>query len=119
MAASRGSCGRARLGGDSALANLLPGSFLATDPKEDHVAVLHAVVASLDAKLPRGPQGFHGSRGDQLVDRRHLGADEVLLEVGVDLARSDRRGRIFFAWPRAHLGLLRRVQLAQLRLESR
>src|SRR5919201_873911 len=65
---------------------------LAADPEENDIPVRYDVVASLDAQPARRAQRFHGPRRDQLVHRGHLGADEVLLEVGVDAAGGDRRG---------------------------
>src|SRR5450759_4124434 len=67
VAASNNPGGGAHLGRSSDVAHLLQRlvltrsatDALAADSEEDHIAVLHPVVASLDAKLPRGPQGLH------------------------------------------------------------
>src|SRR2546423_14943537 len=74
-------------------------STLAPDAEEDYVAVFDPVVAALDAKLAGRAQRVHRAGGHKLVDRGHLGADEMLLEVGVDLRGCDRRGRVAFAGP--------------------
>src|SRR2546430_17327848 len=79
-------------------------STLAPDAEEDYVAVFDPVVATLDAKLAGRAQRVHRAGGDKLVDRGHLGADEMLLEVGVDLRGCHRRGRVAFAGPGPDLG---------------
>src|SRR5205807_2038149 len=81
--------------------------LLASDSKEDNIAVLDPVVAPFHAKVSSSTQRFHGTCRDQLVDRGHLRADEMLFEICVDLAGRYRRGRIALAWPRADLGLAR------------
>jgi len=61
--------------------------------KKHHVAVADVVVAALDAEAAgRSQSALHRAGVDQLVDRRHLRADEVLLEVRVDDA-GGHRGR--------------------------
>src|SRR5438105_228492 len=53
---------------DAGEARLAPtGPFLATDPEEDHVAVLNPVVAPLQAKPAGGSKRLHGAGGHQLV----------------------------------------------------
>src|ERR1700674_192442 len=99
--------GGALVGRIPALGDVLPGTLLAADSEEDHVAVLHAVVASLHAQLAPRTQRLHRACGDELVDRRHLGADEMLFEVGVNLARGDGRRRVLLARPCAHFRLAR------------
>src|SRR5205823_10903610 len=82
---------------------LPPPRLLAADAKEDHVAVLDPVLPALDPKLADDAQRFHRAGRDELIHRGDLGADEVLLEVGVDLRGGDRRRRVPLAWPGAHL----------------
>src|SRR5262249_21364714 len=54
---------------------------LAAYAEEDHVPVPHPVVAALPPQPAGRPQRLHRPRLHQVVDGRHLGADEVLLEV--------------------------------------
>src|ERR1019366_1391960 len=76
-----------------------------SDSEEDDVAVLDAIFTTFDAELSRSAKRVHRTGVNELVDRRHLGADEMFFEVGVDLARRNRRRRIALARPRSHLGL--------------
>src|SRR6266851_1850582 len=80
-------------------------ALLASDPEEHDVAILDPVLAPFDAQLSRGTKRLHRTRCDELVDRSHLRADEMLFEICVDLAGRNWRRRVAFAWPRAHLGL--------------
>src|SRR2546422_11591609 len=79
-------------------------STLAPDAEEDNVAVFDPVVAAFDAKLAGRAQRVHRAGGYKLVDRGHLGANEVLLEVGVDLRGCHRCRGVAFAGPGPDLG---------------
>src|SRR5438034_10940752 len=81
--------------------------FLAADAEEDDVSVLDSVFATLDPQPASCAQCVHRAGGDELIHRGDLGADEMLLEVGVDLGGGDRRGRVALAWPCARLRLPR------------
>src|SRR5579872_1449372 len=78
---------------------------LPSDAEEDDIPILDPVVATFDAKLARGAQRFHRPGGHELIDRGDLSADEVLLEIGVDLGRGHGRGRVLLARPGADLRL--------------
>src|SRR5262249_53657048 len=69
----------------------------------DHVAVLHGVVAALDAGVAGGTRGRHRARRDQVVVADDLGLDEAFLEVGVDDTGRLRRRRTRRNGPRASL----------------
>src|SRR5713101_2029818 len=102
--------GAAGLRGQPALGELFRWAvpLLASDAEEHDVTVLDPVLASFDTQLAGRAKRLHRPGRDQLIDGGHLSADEVLLEIGVDLARGDRSGCVAFARPRAHLGLARR-----------
>ena len=49
-----------------------------------YIAILHDVILTLDPHLAGGAHGRLGLVLDEVVVLDHLGADEALLEVGVD-----------------------------------
>ena len=61
-------------------------TVLHVEAEVDHVAVLHGVVAALEAHLARGARPGHALRGDQFGLGHDLGADEAALDVAVDQA---------------------------------
>src|SRR5882672_3074058 len=68
----------------------MPGS-LDVEAEMDHVAVAHHVVLALEAQLPRLPGALLAAVRDEIIVRRHLGANETALEIGVDHAGRLRR----------------------------
>src|ERR1035437_3160679 len=64
-------------------------SSLRADPEVDDVAVLHDVVAALEAQRAVRLAVREGARLDERLERHDLGPYEVLLEV-----RVDRGGRL-------------------------
>src|SRR5438045_2588594 len=68
----------------------------------DHIAVAHDIVLALEAQLARLLGALLAAVRDEVVVRRDLGADEAALEVGMDDARSLRRGRPGADGPGAH-----------------
>src|SRR5258706_6993420 len=67
-----------------------------------HVAVLHDVVLSLEAHLARLLGLRFPAQAHVVVVRDHLGANEALLEIGMDHARGLRRGGALPHGPGAH-----------------
>ena len=56
----------------------------------DHVAILHDVVLAFDASLAFGASLGDRAGVDEVLEADDLRLDELLLEVGVDDARSLR-----------------------------
>ena len=56
------------------------------EPEVDHVAVLDDVLASFQADMTRRASACHAPFGHQSGLRRHFGANEAALDIGVDLA---------------------------------
>src|SRR5438552_2780875 len=65
---------------------------LDVEPEVHHVAVLDDVLAAFEAHLPVLFRTLLALAGDEVRIRDHLGADEPLLEIGVDHAGGLRRG---------------------------
>src|SRR5713101_1626937 len=107
MGATAACCGCLDLRGEPDVGYVLRGTLalLASDPEEHDVAILDPVLAPFDAQLSRRTKRLHRTRCDELIDRSHLRADEMLFEICVDLAGRNWRRRVTFAWPRANLGL--------------
>src|ERR1039458_7249870 len=61
-----------------------PRSSLRADPEVDDVAVLHDVVAALEAQGAVRLALRQGARLDERLERHDLGPNEVFLEVRVD-----------------------------------
>src|SRR5438034_9270093 len=70
----------------------IPGS-LDVEAEVDHVAVAHHVVLALEAQLARLLGALLAAVRNEIIVRRHLGANEAALEIGVDHARGLRRSR--------------------------
>ena len=64
---------------------------LRREPHGDHVAVGHRVVAALEAQRAAVARAGVAAGVDERVPADDLGADEALLDVGVDLARPRAR----------------------------
>src|SRR6478736_7439336 len=62
-------------------------SFLWRELDGQHVAVVHQVVAALEAQRAAIARAGVATSFDERVPADDLGADEALLDVGVDLAR--------------------------------
>src|SRR5204863_390164 len=58
--------------------------LLDVEAKVDHIAVAHHVVLALEAKLARFLRPLLAAVRDEVIVRRHFGADEAALEVGMD-----------------------------------
>src|SRR5207245_8727248 len=65
---------------------------LYAEAEMDHVAGAHPVVLALEAQLPRLLGTLLATVRDEIIVRRHLGADEAALEIGVDDGCGLRRG---------------------------
>ena len=57
------------------------------DAELHDVAVTHDVILALYTGLTRRPYRDHGTRRHQVIEGHDLGLDEMLLKIGMDLAR--------------------------------
>src|SRR5436309_8374581 len=73
------------------------------EPEVHHVAILHNVVLAFEAHLAGIARARLAAEHDIIVIGNGFGADEALLEIGVDGARGLRRARAFRHRPGARL----------------